>query len=169
MKRREAREVAFKLTYEMVMTGAFNPETADSLTVCADKESREYILAVTDGIAAHRDGIKAVIAKYARGYGVDRIYRTDLAALYLACYEIVFTDTPKAVVANEAVELTKAYSDSLSYSFVNGIIASVIKAAESGELTADNIDAATAEADAAEAETAEVGEGAACETESGNG
>ena len=46
MKRREAREVAFKLTYEMVMTGAFNPETADSLTVGADKESREYILAV---------------------------------------------------------------------------------------------------------------------------
>lgn len=158
MKRREAREVAFKLTYEMVMTGAFNPETAESLIGGADKDSREYILSVTSGIAAHRDGIRAVIARFARGYGVDRIYKTDLAALYLACYEIVFTDTPKAVAANEAVELTKAYSDSLSYSFVNGILASVIKAAESGEITAHNIDAAAkckSESAAADADNAD--------------
>ena len=158
MKRREAREVAFKLTYEMVMTGAFNPETADSLIGSADRESREYIQSVTAGIGAHREGIKATIARFARGYGVDRIYKTDLAALYLACYELVFTDTPKAVAANEAVELTKAYSDSQSYSFVNGILASVIKAIESGEITADHIDAAAAAG--AQVDT---------ETENGNG
>ncbi len=47
--------------------------------------------------------------------------------MYLACYEIKYTDTPHAVIVNEAIELAKAYSDVQSYSFVNGVLASVIK------------------------------------------
>ena len=34
---------------------------------------------------------------------------------------------PTAVAINEAVEIVKAYSDSQSFSFVNGILASVVK------------------------------------------
>ncbi|MCH5162991.1 MAG: transcription antitermination factor NusB [Clostridiales bacterium] len=127
MKRRDARELAFKLTYEMVMTDAFNQETKDALLVGADADSRAYVESVVAGIEQHKDELKALITKYARGYEFDRIYKTDLAVLYLACYEITYTDTPKAVVANEAVEIAKAYSDTQSYSFVNGILASVIK------------------------------------------
>ncbi|MDE6965595.1 MAG: transcription antitermination factor NusB, partial [Clostridiales bacterium] len=86
-----------------------------------------YIDSVIDGITAHKDQLKAVIVKYAKGYEFDRIYKTDLAVLYLACYEIMYTDTPPAVVANEAVELAKTYSDTKSHAFINGILASVIK------------------------------------------
>lgn len=127
MKRRDARELAFRLTYEMVMTGEFNPETKDELTEGADKDSRDYIDSAVSGIAAHRDELKALITKYAKGYEFDRIYKTDLAVMYLACYELLYTDTPQAVVVNEAVEIAKAYSDVQSYAFVNGILASVIK------------------------------------------
>ncbi len=115
MKRRAARETAFKLTYEMVMTGQFNPETKDELWIDADKDARSYIDSVIDGITAHKDRLKAVIVKYAKGYEFDRIY------------EIMYTDTPPAVVANEAVELAKTYSDTKSHAFINGILASVIK------------------------------------------
>lgn len=133
MKRRAARELAFQLTYEMVMTDAFNPETKDTLLADADVASREYVEAVISGIERHKEDIKTLIVKYARGYEFGRIYKTDLAVLYLACYEIMYTDTPKAVVANEAVEIAKAYSDVQSYSFVNGIIASVIKGETANE------------------------------------
>ena len=75
MKRRAARETAFKLTYEMVMTGQFNPETKDELWVDADKDARSYIDSVIDGITAHKDQLKAVIVKYAKGYEFDRIYK----------------------------------------------------------------------------------------------
>ncbi|MCM1367433.1 MAG: transcription antitermination factor NusB [Roseburia sp.] len=132
MKRRDARELAFRLTYEMVMTGEYNPETKDELTEGADKDSRDYIDSVVAGVAAHRDELKALIVKYAKGYEFDRIYKTDLAVMYLACYELLHTDTPQAVVVNEAVEIAKAYSDVQSYAFVNGILASVIKG-ENGE------------------------------------
>lgn len=127
MKRRAARETAFKLTYEMVMTGQFNPETKDELLADADAESRAYVTDVLDGIDAHKAELKAVITKYAKGYEFDRIYKTDLAVLYLACYELMYTDTPPAVVANEAVEIAKTYSDTKSHAFINGILASVIK------------------------------------------
>ncbi len=133
MKRRDARELTFKLTYEMVMTGEFNPDTLDGLAsdlpkkAEIDDDSRKYISSAVSGIREHRDELKALITKYARGYEFDRIYKTDLAVLYLACYELLYTDTPRAVIVNEAVELAKSYSDVQSYSFVNGILASVIK------------------------------------------
>lgn len=127
MKRRAAREIAFQLTYEMVMTGDFNPQTKDELMQNADADSKTYVNGIVDGIVSHRDELKRVISGYAKGYEFDRIYKTDLAVLYLACYEILFTDTPKAVVANEAVEIAKTYSDAKSHAFINGILASVIK------------------------------------------
>ena len=127
MKRRAAREIAFRLTDEMTVTGEFNPDTRAELTASADADSREYIGSVVAGVWENRERLKAVISKYAKGYDFSRIYKTDLAALYVACYELLYTDTPRAVIVNEAVELSKSYSDTQSYSFVNGILASVIK------------------------------------------
>lgn len=133
MKRRAAREIAFKLTYEMVMTGQFNSETRDELvSEDADCDSVNYINGLIYGITEHFDDLKATIIKYAKGYEYDRIYKTDLALLLLSCYEIKYTDTPPAVVANETVEIAKTYSDVKSHAFINGILASVIKEVSNG-------------------------------------
>ncbi len=127
MKRRAAREIAFQLTYEMVMNGEYNPSTHDELLEDADCDSIGFVDSVISGITARRDEIKSIIIKYAKGYEFDRIYKTDLAVLYLACYELLYTDTPQAVVVNEAVEIAKTYSDVKSHAFINGILATVIK------------------------------------------
>ena len=134
MKRRAAREIAFKLTYEMVMTGQFNAETQGELLGSgdADSDSVNYINSLVTGIKEHLDELKSAIVKYAKGYEYDRIYKTDLALLLLACYEIKFTDTPPAVVVNEVVEIAKTYSDVKSHTFINGILASVIKEVTDG-------------------------------------
>ncbi|MDE6029361.1 MAG: transcription antitermination factor NusB [Clostridiales bacterium] len=133
MKRRAAREIAFKLTYEMVMTGQFNAETRDELMAeDADCDSINYVNDIVGGITVHLDDLKATIVKYAKGYEYDRIYKTDLALLLLSCYEIKYTDTPPAVVANETVEIAKTYSDVKSHAFINGILASVIKEVTNG-------------------------------------
>lgn len=128
MKRREARVIAFQLTYEMVVTGAYNRQTRDGLLENdSDIESAEYIDGITNGIATHFADLKSVIVKYAKGYEYERIYKADLAVLFLACYEIIYTDTPSAVVVNEAVEIAKSFSEVKSHAFINGILASVIK------------------------------------------
>ena len=46
----------------------------------------------------------------------------------LAIYEIKFLkETPEKVIINEAVELSKKYSTDKSYSFINGVLAKVLK------------------------------------------
>ena len=45
----------------------------------------------------------------------------------LAIYEILYKKLPYKVVINEAVELAKNYGDDNTPSFVNGILASIVK------------------------------------------
>ena len=44
----------------------------------------------------------------------------------LAVYELLFEDTPKAAVLNEAVELGKAFGGPESGRFINGVLGSVV-------------------------------------------
>ena len=92
----------------------------------------DYINTVYRGVIKHFDELKEIVAKYARGFDIDRIYKLDLAALLLAIYEMKYMDDiPLGTSIAEAVELVKTYSTEKSYSFVNGILSSVYK-----ELTA---------------------------------
>ena len=50
-----------------------------------------------------------------------------MAILLIAFYELKFQETDEKVVVNEAVELAKKYSTPKSGSFINGVLASLIK------------------------------------------
>ena len=45
----------------------------------------------------------------------------------LAIYEIKYKNIPYKVEINEVVELAKQYSDEQASSFINGILASIVK------------------------------------------
>ena len=53
--------------------------------------------------------------------------KIDLTLLKLGIYEIVYSKLPYKVVINEVVELAKKYGDDSSKSFINGVLASIIK------------------------------------------
>ena len=55
---------------------------------------------------------------------------TDRNVLRLGLYEILYTDTPRAVVINEAVELAKRYGAKQSAQFVNGVLDRFVKKKE---------------------------------------
>ena len=58
---------------------------------------------------------------------LERISKVNIAILKLAIYELNYTDIPYKVVINEAVELAKKYGEETSKTFVNGILASIVK------------------------------------------
>jgi len=58
---------------------------------------------------------------------MDRISKIDLAILEVAIFELIYSKLPYKVAINEAVELAKKYGDDSSKSFVNGILASIVK------------------------------------------
>ena len=68
------------------------------------------------------------INKASEGWKTSRMNRVDLTLIRLALYEITYDDrVPVKVAINEAVEIAKKYGGADSPSFVNGILARLVK------------------------------------------
>ncbi len=75
--------------------------------------------------------IDSCLSEAISGWKLNRMSRMDLTILRLAVYEIFYDDSiPVKVSINEAVELAKKYGGESSPSFVNGVLAKVIKSNE---------------------------------------
>lgn len=124
MTRRDARELAFTVLYEMTFR-----TDEEALTVYErEKELRpfeddEYLHKVVFGVCENEKTIDALIEKYSNGWKVKRISRISLAILRLCVYEMLYMeDIPYNVSINEAVELCKKYNDDKAPAFVNGVL-----------------------------------------------
>ena len=69
------------------------------------------------------DTLDAEIKKRAKNWTFERIAKVDLAILRLAIYELLFrSDIPPIVTIDEAIELSKTFSNQDSKRFINGIL-----------------------------------------------
>lgn len=71
--------------------------------------------------------IDKIIVKAAPEWPLDRINKVDLAVLRLAVWEIMEDKIPVKAIIDEAVELAKEYGSDGSSSFINGVLATIIK------------------------------------------
>ncbi len=130
MKRSEAREQAFILSFERI----FNMDTGLSEMKAIASESELFELdafaqTLTELVFEKAEEFDGVISSFLKGWKIERLPRVVLAVLRLAVAEINYIEeTPDAVVVNEAVELTKKYALEEDASFVNGLLGSVIRA-----------------------------------------
>lgn len=131
MKRTETRELAFRLIYSTEIQKEMNEEQVELFlqeNEIKEKAEIEYIKQVFDGIKENKEEIISLIEKKLKEkWSVDRISKIDIAILKVAIFELIYTKLPYKVVINEAVELAKKYGDDNSKSFVNGILASIVK------------------------------------------
>lgn len=130
MTRREAREAALTLIFEM----GFHPEnTAEDILerACAMREfeTNEYITKVFCGLKENLEFVDGLISKYSHGWSQSRISPVSRAVMRLAIYEMYFCeDVPDTAAINEAIELVKKYDDAERVRpFVNGVLNSVLK------------------------------------------
>ncbi len=65
------------------------------------------------------------ITKHAEHWKISRMPTVDRNILRLAVYELLYTDTPPAVVIDEALELARQFSGEESVHFVNGVLDAV--------------------------------------------
>lgn len=135
MNRTLIRENAFKLIYSLEIQKAENIEDQIQLYIesneIQNEEAKKYIKEVTQGIEKEHETIKELIQKNLKSnWKIERISKVDLSILKLAIYEIKYTDIPYKVAINEAVELAKKYGEDNSKTFVNGILASIVKEIE---------------------------------------
>ena len=132
MNRTQMRENAFKLLYSLEVQKKQNLEEQIDLYLQSneieDDEAITYIKDAIMGIEKNQEQIQSAIeANLKSNWKIDRISKVNLSILKLAIYEIKYTKVPFKVAINEAVELAKRYGEENAKTFVNGILASIVK------------------------------------------
>ena len=131
MNRSVARELAFKLLYQIEIQKEINKEDIEIFfenNEINSNQGKEYINDIVDGINKNSKEILESISKNLKqDWEIERVSKVNLALLKLAIYEIKYKELPYKVVINEVVELAKKYGEETSHSFINGILASVVK------------------------------------------
>lgn len=131
MNRTEAREQAFKLLYSLEIQKENEEEQINlyfESNEINDEKTKEYIKDVWAGVAKNKEEITEKISSNLKtNWKLERISKIDIALLKLAIYEMLYKKIPFKVAINEAVELAKKYGEDNSASFVNGVLASIVK------------------------------------------
>lgn len=124
MKRRLAREYAFKMIYELGVQNDKDPHMLIDDTAREQEFSPDdYIEEAVCGVAETKDGLDALISDAAKKWRLERLSPVSLAIMRLAVFEMLYMKgIPFAVAINEAVELAKIYGDVKSPKFINGIL-----------------------------------------------
>ena len=124
MKRREAREYAFKLVYEL---GVQSDKSADELIVDTAEAQEfspdKYIKKTVRGVSEHLSEIDTLIEECAVNWNFNRLSAASLAIMRLATYEMLYAeDVHFSIAINEAVEIAKKYDHDKAPKFINGIL-----------------------------------------------
>jgi len=128
MSRKKSREYAFRLVFEKFFHDNDDLFELANEDIVLDDNDKQFVNSLIGGINEHYEGIVKIIKDNVSGYELERVYKVDLAILVLAVYELKYEeDAIPSIVINEAVELSKKYSTDKSYSFINGVLAKVVK------------------------------------------
>ena len=87
----------------------------------------EYIKDTVYGIITYKNNIDELANKNLNNWTIDRLGNTDGAILRLGIYELIYTDTPSVVAINEAIELSKQYSDDDVRKMINAVLDKIYK------------------------------------------
>ena len=82
----------------------------------------EFVNTSIEGILVHKKEIYTLANKYLNDWTIDRLNKVDQAILSLGIYELMYTETPSVVAINEAIELSKIYSDDAVVKMINGVL-----------------------------------------------
>ena len=115
--------------FEYTFYGIANDQTLELMLQGSDltEDDRNFLNGCYFGIVTREDELKKIIEEHLEGYRIERVYRPDYAVLLLATYELLEHTAPNAVIINEAVDLSKKYGTDKSGSFVNGVLAKIVK------------------------------------------
>ncbi len=129
--RRKARILALQVLYEVDCSShAWEPTLERALDEAPlNKEGEALARTLVACVMEHREKADEQIAKYAPQYPVSQLSAVDRNILRIAVCEISFNNTPPKVAINEAVEIAKSFGGDNLHRFVNGVLGSVMAAA----------------------------------------
>jgi transcription antitermination protein NusB len=133
--RSHQRRYALRVLFEMDINRSTVKEVLDGKRLVGEDEPGEFAIQLVDGVIKNMPDLDNVIKQYAEGWDIERMPRVDRNVLRMALYELFYMDTPAGVAIDEAVELAKSFSTVDSGKFVNGLLGTVNRDREAGELS----------------------------------
>lgn len=132
MTKREEREHLFRLLFckDFHEAEELSEQIEFYIEQQEDAKEEEFapVRAKLAALVAVEGSIDMVLANSASGWKLNRMGKAELTILRIAVYEMLYDEeVPEKVAINEAVELAKQYGNDMSSSFVNGVLAKVIK------------------------------------------
>lgn len=112
--RSELRDVIVTVTYQSYIMEAANLKFSIDKLIEEQPDiykNEEFVIETCKGIYKNQKKISEMANKYLNNWTIDRLSKVDKAILSLGIYELLFTKTPSIVAINEAIELSKKYSD----------------------------------------------------------
>ena len=85
-----------------------------------DKDN--FIKMLVNGVLEKEEELENVANCYLNNWNINRLGITDASILKIAIYELMYTDTPKKVCIDEAIELAKDFSDEKVVGMINGVL-----------------------------------------------
>jgi len=138
MSRRTEREAVFKLIFrrefnseeEMKDQLAYFFKDNEESGKLSDDEQKK-VEERYDLVSSHMEEIDEIITSQAEGWNISRMGKVELAIIRLAVFELRFDeDIPDLVAIDEAVELAKKFGGDQAPSFINGVLARIVKISE---------------------------------------
>lgn len=121
--RSESREIIIKVLYQVYIMSSANIKYDISDLIKEQIEiENDFVNETVLEIIKKQDEISSLANKYLVDWNIDRLSKVDKAILSLGIYELKYTNVPSIVAINEAIELSKKYSDEKVTKMINATL-----------------------------------------------
>ena len=123
MTRHEQRYKAMTILYQAFLYDNNNINyNIDNIIDEQMEEKSKFVSSLVMGVLENKSELDEMANKYLENWDISRLGFTDQAILRMGIYEIMKTDTPDITCIDEAVELSKEYSDEKVCKMINGVL-----------------------------------------------
>ena len=99
-----------------------------------DEHNQELTETLYQGVLKHQKELDAIIERYAPEFPIKKIAFLDTQILRIAILEgFLIKITPRRVAIDEAIELSKEFSNDQSRKFISGVLGSIFTESNSNE------------------------------------
>ena len=121
--RSELRDIIIKVLYQINIYEEANIEyNKDDIIKELLEVENSFVNDTVSGIIKNNKKIESIANEYLKDWTIDRLSKVDQAILKLGIYELLYTETPSVVSINEAIELSKKYSEEKVTKMINGVL-----------------------------------------------
>ena len=126
--RSELREIIMRVIYQVNILKSSNLEVDIDFLIKEQLEiENDFVKDMVNGIIKEQDVINELANKYLKNWEITRLNKVDQAIISLGIYELMYSETPSVVAINEAIELSKRYSDEKVTKMINAVLDGIYK------------------------------------------